>query len=59
MSRRNRSNRRRIYGQRQHEVRERRPTDSSKGEWQRDEGWNPELIDDARRDAYDAEGWAR
>jgi hypothetical protein len=65
MSRRNRSNRRRTYGKRQHEVRERRPGETAEVDWSnRDNGWiAPEAIDDTpRRDAYgtyDAEGWAR
>ena len=66
MSRRNRANRRRTYGKRQHEVRERRPGETPEVDGSnRDDGWiAPELIDDtARRDAaydgYDAEGWAR
>ncbi len=65
MSRRNRSNRRRNYGKRQHEVRERRPLGSPGDDFGRDDGWAaPEAIDDSRRrdDAFSAdgfEGWAR
>jgi len=65
MSRRNRSNRRRTYGKRQHEVRERRPGETAEADWpNRDNAWiAPEAIDDTARrdayDAYDAEGWAR
>jgi hypothetical protein len=65
MSRRNRTNRRRAYGKRQHDVRERRPTDMPSDDWvPRDDGWAaPESIDDRRRDgSYSAdgfEGWAR
>jgi hypothetical protein len=66
VSRRNRANRRRTYGKRQHEVRERRPGETPQGDWQNPgEGWiAPELMDDPGRreaayDAYDAEGWAR
>jgi hypothetical protein len=64
MSRRNRSNRRRTYGKRQHEVRERRPADAL-GDGSRDDAWvSPEAIDDSRRrdDAFSGdgfEGWAR
>jgi hypothetical protein len=66
MSRRNRSNRRRNYGKRQHEVRERRPSGTSTDDWSvRDDGWiAPEAIDDTRRrdDAFSGdgfEGWTR
>jgi hypothetical protein len=66
MSRRSRSVRRRTYGKRQHEVRERRPTQTSDADWSsREDGWiAPELIDDTARrepsyDSYDGEGWAR
>ncbi|MDL2335764.1 MAG: hypothetical protein QFC55_07025 [Chloroflexota bacterium] len=65
MSRRNRTNRRRNYGKRQHEVRERRPTGTPGEDLSRDEGWvSPEAIDDSRRhdDAFSGdgfEGWAR
>ncbi|HEY8134688.1 MAG TPA: hypothetical protein VIF08_01520 [Candidatus Limnocylindrales bacterium] len=66
MSRRNRANRRRTYGKRQHEVRERRPGDSPQGDGENPgENWiTPELMDDRGRreatyDAYDTEGWAR
>ncbi|MEA2676168.1 MAG: hypothetical protein QOJ81_309 [Chloroflexota bacterium] len=64
MSRRNRSARRHTYGKRQHEVRERRPSDVPGSEWpkQNDDWATPEHIDDAaQRDAaYDnVEGWAR
>jgi hypothetical protein len=65
MSRRNRTNRRRVYGKRQHDVRERRPADTPTDDWlSRDDGWTaPESIDDRRRDdgyATDGfEGWAR
>lgn len=64
MSRRNRSNRRRTYGKRQHEVRERQPTGTRGEDWPRDDGWSPEAIDDSRRrdDAFSGdgfEGWAR
>jgi hypothetical protein len=64
MSRRNRTNRRRAYGKRQHDVRERRPTDTP-GDWvSREDSWTaPESIDDRRRDdSYSAdgfEGWTR
>jgi hypothetical protein len=59
MSRRNRSNRRRAYGKRQHEVRDRRPTDANDADWsRREDNWiAPELIDDTTR--RDADGWAR
>jgi hypothetical protein len=59
VSRRNRSNRRRAYGKRQHEVRDRRPTDAIDADGsRRDDGWiAPELIDDTTR--RDADGWAR
>jgi hypothetical protein len=65
MSRRNRSNRRRTYGKRQHEVRERRPGETAQVDGSsRDDGWiAPEAIEDTAPrdayDAYDAEGWAR
>jgi hypothetical protein len=63
VSRRNRANRRRTYGKRQHEVRERRPGEGADVDWsRREDGWiAPDAIDDsARRDsAYDTEGWAR
>ena len=65
MSRRNRTIRRRTYGKRQHEVRERRPNSGSSGDWRtRDDGWTgPEPIEDARRHddgAFDTlDGWAR
>jgi hypothetical protein len=65
MTRRNRTNRRRAYGKRQHDVRERRPSDTPADDWlARDDGWTaPESIDDRRRDdGYAAdgfEGWAR
>ena len=61
MSRRNRTNRRRTYGKRQHEVRERRPTDKPSSDWlSRGDGWAaPESIDDSRRpdDDFSADGW--
>jgi hypothetical protein len=59
MSRRNRSGRRRSYGKRQHEVRDRRPTDAPDADWSpREDSWIArELNDDAAR--RDAEGWAR
>ena len=64
MSRRNRTNRRRTYGKRQHDVRERRPTGTPSDDWlSRDDGWTaPEVMDDAgRRDeAFDGyEGWTQ
>ncbi|HUP82989.1 MAG TPA: hypothetical protein VM284_02245 [Candidatus Limnocylindria bacterium] len=63
MSRRNRSARRRTYGKRQHEVQERRPSESREGDWpRRDEDLSSQgLIEEVtRRDStYDAEGWAR
>ncbi|MEP7360830.1 MAG: hypothetical protein ABI744_04545 [Chloroflexota bacterium] len=66
MSRRNRTNRRRAYGTRQHDVRERRPTDTPGDDRLiRDDGWTaPEGLDDSRRreDAFSSdgfEGWAR
>ncbi len=48
MSRRNQSRRRRAYGRRQHEVRERRPERSAAADWTTDfeadtrDGWLPE-----------------
>jgi hypothetical protein len=66
VSRRNRSNRRRTYGKRQHEIRERRPGETPGADWAtRDDGWiAPDLLDETPRreaayDGYDAEGWAR
>jgi hypothetical protein len=67
VSRRNRSNRRRTYGKRQHEVRERRPGESRETDWSRNgDAWiAPDVLDDgvqhdgAYDAAYDAEGWAR
>lgn len=65
MSRRNRSNRRRTYGKRQHEIHERRPTENVDAGWPRHEdGWiTPGQVDDSARhdtaaDAYDSRGWA-
>jgi len=59
VSRRNRTSRRRTYGKRQHEVRERRPTGAPNDDWlTRDEGWaGPEMIDDARRPDGDVDSW--
>jgi hypothetical protein len=64
MSRRNRANRRRTYGKRLHDVRERRATGTPGDDWlPRDDGWaGPEAVDDTRRrdEGFDAfEGWAR
>ena len=64
MSRRNRTNRRRTYGKRQHEVRERRPTGTPSDDWlARDDALlATDAIDDARArdEAFDGyEGWAR
>jgi hypothetical protein len=49
MSRRSRSSRRRTYGKRQHDVRERRPTDAPETDWpRREDGWAaPQVTDDA------------
>jgi hypothetical protein len=44
MTRRNQSHRRRSYGRRQHEVRERQPDSSPEAGWLRDE-----IFDDAER----------
>lgn len=65
MSRRCRSSRRRTYGKRQHEVRERRPGQAPDGDWsRRDDEVASELIDDAGHrdtafDTFGGEGWAR
>jgi hypothetical protein len=65
MSRRNRTNRRRAYGKRQHDVRERRPSDTPSDDLlSRDDGWTApeEIVDRRRDDAYSSdgfEGWAR
>jgi hypothetical protein len=65
MSRRNRSSRRRTYGKRQHEVQERRPTESAGAASPRlEDGWitSGQNDDSVRRvaayDAYDVEGWS-
>jgi hypothetical protein len=60
MSRRNRTSRRRTYGKRQHEVRERRSTGGTGDDWlTRDDGWaGPEIVDE-RRDESAFDGWAR
>ena len=59
MSRRNRTNRRRTYGKRQHEVRERRPTGVPNDGWlTRGEGWaGPGMVDDAPRSDGDPDAW--
>jgi len=51
MSRRNNSSRRRNYGRRQHEVRERRPSDLGHTEWQGPSGtddWTVAEMDQER-----------
>lgn len=59
MSRRNRSSRRRTYGKRQHEVRERRFPDLPRGDWLTSgEGWaGRDHADDALRSEADADAW--
>lgn len=58
MSRRNRTSRRRTYGKRQHEVRERRPTGAPNDDWlTRDESWAAPEISDARRADGDVDAW--
>ncbi len=51
MSRRNSSSRRRNYGRRQHEVRERRPSPLTRGDWHVDgtpEDWSASEMNDER-----------